>query len=108
MTTCDLTNRKCVPCEGGVPSLTMDEARKFLKEVHGWALADKQIEKNFKFKDFILAMKFVNKIAEVAEAEGHHPDIFIHYNQVKITLWTHAVNGLTENDFIVAAKIDAL
>jgi 4a-hydroxytetrahydrobiopterin dehydratase len=104
----ELTKKKCVPCEGGVPPLTEGEYSELLKQIPGWKVADNRVAKQFNFKDFREAMKFVNKIAEVAENEGHHPDISIHYSQVIIELWTHAINGLSENDFIVAAKIDDL
>lgn len=105
---CDLTKKHCVPCEGGVPPLGDAEVAKFLKDVPKWKRDGKKIERDFRFKDFVENMAFVNRIAQVAESEGHHPDLTIHYNQLKVTLWTHAVSGLTENDFIVAAKIDAL
>lgn len=88
----------------------MDPAlmRNYLEGASGWKLEGKQIEKEYKFKNFIEAMKFVNRLAEVAEHEQHHPDVFIHYNKVKVMSWTHVANGLTENDFILAAKIDAI
>jgi 4a-hydroxytetrahydrobiopterin dehydratase len=108
MQVCDLTKKKCKPCEGGVPPLGKEEVKKLLGEVRSWTLNGKTIEKEFSFKDFVAAMKFVNQVAEIAEEEGHHPDLFIHYNRVKVILWTHAVDGLTENDFIEAAKIDVL
>ena len=105
-----LSSLKCVPCEGGMDPLTSHEFEKYLKEVKGWRVVDnKKISKNFKFNDFSKALVFVNKIAEIAESEGHHPDIFIHnYNQVKIILTTHAIGGLSANDFVIAFKIDAL
>ena len=104
----DLTQKKCIPCEGGMPPLNEGEIEKLLKHVNGWDVEDGRLTKQFNFKDFREAMGFVNKIAEVAESEGHHPDIMIHYSQVNIELWTHAINGLSENDFIVAAKIDEI
>ena len=104
----DLTQKKCIPCEGGMPPLNEGEIEKLLKHVNGWDVEDGRLTKQFNFKDFREAMGFVNKIAEVAESEGHHPDIMIHYSQVNIELWTHAINGLSENDFIIAAKIDEL
>jgi 4a-hydroxytetrahydrobiopterin dehydratase len=105
----DLLNKKCVPCEGGVFSLTREEAEKYLAEVSGWTLDEKtlKISKEYKFKDFIGAINFVDKISEIAEGEGHHPDIHIFYNKVLLELSTHAIGGLSENDFILAAKIDA-
>ena len=104
----ELTQKKCVPCEGGVPTLNKSEVERLLAEVPGWTLAGKWITKEFKFKNFVEAMKFVNRVAEVAEAEGHHPDIHIHYNLVRFDTWTHAIDGLSENDFILAAKINSL
>ena len=103
-----LTEKKCVPCEGGVPTLNKTEVEHLLAEVPGWAVAGKWITKEFKFKDFVEAMKFVDRVAAVAEAEGHHPDIHIHYNLVRFDIWTHAIDGLSENDFILAAKIDSV
>lgn len=104
----ELTQRKCVPCEGGVPSLGKAEIERLLTQVSGWSLQGKWISKDFKFKNFIAAMEFVNRVADIAEQEGHHPDIHIHYNLVRFDIWTHAIDGLSENDFILAAKIDAL
>lgn len=103
----DLLNKKCIPCEGGVLSLTKEEAEKYLTQVSGWILNEKaqKISKEFKFKNFIEAIEFVNKIASVAEKEGHHPDIHINYNKVLLELSTHTIGGLSENDFILAAKI---
>lgn len=109
MQTCDLTNKKCKPCEGGIPALTPDEAKKLLGDVKGWKLSGNKIEKDYVFKDFVQALKFVNRVGEIAEGEGHHPDILLHgYKNVRIDLWTHAIGGLSENDFIVAAKIDTI
>lgn len=103
----NLLSKKCIPCEGGMPPLSKEEAEKYLAEVSGWKLEDeKKIEKRFKFENFKEAMKFVNKVAELAEAEGHHPDFAIMYNRVILNLTTHAIGGLSENDFILAAKID--
>ncbi|MDA2936002.1 4a-hydroxytetrahydrobiopterin dehydratase [Patescibacteria group bacterium AH-259-L05] len=103
------TQKHCVPCEGGVLPMSRDEARRALKQVSGWELADDtKIKKLFTFQDFKQAMKFVNSIAKLAEDEGHHPDISITYNKVWFELTTHAIGGLSENDFIMAAKIDQL
>lgn len=106
----NLLNKKCVPCEGGAMPLSKIEAEKYMAEVFDWALDEKgqKISKEFKFKDFIGAINFVERVADVAEMEEHHPDIHIHYNKVRLELWTHAIGGLSENDFIVAAKIDAM
>jgi 4a-hydroxytetrahydrobiopterin dehydratase len=106
----DLLQKKCVPCEGGVAPLVQIEAEAFMKWVDAWTLAPdiKKISKEYKFNDFKDAMVFVNKVADVANAENHHPDIYIYYNKVKLELTTHAINGLSQNDFIVAAKADAV
>lgn len=105
-----LAGKKCVPCEGGVPPFDTDKIDKYKKEISSeWTVLDgKKLERKFKFKDFKEAMEFVNKIADIAEEEQHHPDIKIFYNLVTITLWTHAIGGLSENDFILSAKIDAI
>ncbi|MEK7071515.1 MAG: 4a-hydroxytetrahydrobiopterin dehydratase [Patescibacteria group bacterium] len=88
---------------------TREEAEKYLPDVPDWTLSadNLKISKEYKFKDFIGAINFVNKVSEIAESEGHHPDIEVHYNKVRLTNWTHAIGGLSENDFILAAKIDA-
>ena len=106
----ELTEKKCVACEGDVPPIKGTEIQEYLSQLKNpWEVIDEtKIQRNFTFKDFIESMKFVNSLAELAEKEGHHPDIHIHYNEVLIVLWTHAIGGLSENDFIVAAKIDAL
>ncbi|MFM7088986.1 MAG: 4a-hydroxytetrahydrobiopterin dehydratase [Candidatus Paceibacterota bacterium] len=103
-------NKKCVPCEGGVDPFLPEEARNYMLDVPGWNLAaeSKSIEREFKFADFIGAINFINNVADIAESEGHHPDIEIHYNKVKLTLTTHSIGGLSENDFIVAAKVSEL
>ncbi len=106
-----LAGKRCIPCESGTPPAPKDNVEHWLKEVNpDWRLIDdgKKIERQYSFADFLTAMAFVNDVARVAEAEGHHPDIYIFYSEVKLTLWTHAARGLTENDFILAAKIDAL
>jgi|SRR6185503_9349272 len=108
--TSDIKQKKCVPCEGGVKPLTPDEYGAFLRnELSGWAeREEKYIEKDYKFKDFKEALAFVNKVGAIAEEEGHHPDINLHgWNKVKLTLSTHAIGGLSENDFILASKIDS-
>lgn len=107
----DLTSKECVPCEGGVPPLESEEIEELLTEVRGWELleeAQPKIRKEFKFGDFDEAMGFVNEVAKLAENEGHHPDIEISYNVVTLELYTHAIDGLHENDFILAAKVDEL
>jgi 4a-hydroxytetrahydrobiopterin dehydratase len=106
----DLSKKKCVPCRGGVPPLPTEKAQELLKELNiAWKLADNKIERTYKFRNFREAMVFINKVASIAEAEGHHPDIHLEgWNSVRIVLYTHAIGGLHENDFIVAAKIDGL
>ena len=103
-----LAERKCVPCEGGVPALTAAEAGEMAGAVPGWAITGeaKRLEREFAFRDFVANMAFINRVADIAEREGHHPDFTVHYNRVSFSIWTHAVGGLTENDFILAAKID--
>ncbi len=105
----DLKNKHCVPCEEGGDALNHNEVEELMTQIQSWETEEyRKIFKNFRFKDFKEAMVFVNKVAEVAEAEGHHPDIHIFYNKVTIDLWTHAVGGLSHNDFILASKIDEL
>ncbi|MEK7193388.1 MAG: 4a-hydroxytetrahydrobiopterin dehydratase [Patescibacteria group bacterium] len=103
----NLLSKKCVPCEGGVPALTEAEAVNFLEELSDtWKLEGNKIAADFKFKDFKEAMRFINNVAVLAEKEGHHPDITVNYSKVHLVLWTHAIGGLSDNDFILAAKID--
>jgi 4a-hydroxytetrahydrobiopterin dehydratase len=106
----DLASRHCVACRGGTPPLSEKEARALLPGVPLWSLAEgsTRLTRRFEFRDFVQAMEFVNRVAEIAESEGHHPDIAIHWNKVDLVLWTHAIGGLHENDFIVAAKVDRL
>lgn len=104
----ELTQKRCTPCEGGVPPLGKDAAERLLGQVAGWSLSGKGISKEFQFKNFVEAIGFTNRVAELAEQEGHHPDIHIHYSRVRFDIWTHAIGGLSENDFILAAKIDEL
>ena len=106
----ELAKKKCVPCRGGTPPLSAAEAKTYLAAVPEWRVSadGKQITRTFTYKDFIQAMKFVNKVAEVAEEQGHHPDIHIHWNKVELVLWTHSIGGLHENDFVMAAKLERL
>ena len=108
----DLIQKKCKPCEGGTLPMQKEDAAKLMMQVIGWQLLQingvDAIEKRFKFKDFAEAMKFVNNVAALAEEEGHHPNFDIRWNKVALTLWTHAIEGLSENDFIMAAKIGEL
>jgi 4a-hydroxytetrahydrobiopterin dehydratase len=104
----ELAQRKCVPCEGGVPPLDELAARNYLRSLRGWDLvAGRRIQKEYTFKDFARALAFVTRVGAIAEAEGHHPDILIHsWNRVRLEIFTHVIGGLSENDFILAAKID--
>jgi 4a-hydroxytetrahydrobiopterin dehydratase len=103
----DLADKKCVPCRGGVPPLSHDEIQPLMERVNGWTVeADKKLIKTYKFKDFMGPMGFANRIAEIAEGEGHHPDLYVAWGKVEVFIWTHKVDGLTESDFILAAKID--
>ena len=107
----NLASKKCVPCEGETPPLSKEQVKKLLPQIQGWIMGSdfKKISRDFKFKDFKAALDFVNKVAELAESEGHHPDILVHdWNKVRLELSTHAIGGLSENDFIMAAKIDGL
>ena len=106
----DLTQQKCVPCEGGVKPFDEPEIQLYLSYLKTtWNIDDnKKIEKKFTFKGFKDAIAFVNKVAEIAESEGHHPDIEVSYNIVELKIWTHAVGGLSVNDFILARKIESI
>lgn len=107
----ELRARKCVPCEGGVPKLTAAEADAQLARLQGWKICHEgeRIRKEWTVKNFMAAMRFFNAVADVAEAEGHHPDLhLVGYRNAAIEIWTHAIGGLSENDFILAAKIDEL
>ncbi len=103
-----LSTKRCVPCQAGTPPLARADIEKYLSQIGaGWTLeGEKILSKQFKFRDLVEAMKFVGAVAGIAEAEGHHPDIHISYNKVRFDLWTHAIGGLSENDFILAAKIE--
>jgi len=105
-----LASKSCAPCRGGIPALTPAEADRFRSGVPGWSLEENatRLHRRYEFRDFVEAMKFVNRVADVAEREGHHPDIAIHWNKVDLVLWTHKIGGLHENDFILAAKVDRL
>ena len=109
----DLLNKKCVPCEGGVTAFDVSEIHKYQKKVDGWeVLKDGKniyyLEKKFVFKDFLGSQNFVNEVGKISEQEGHHPDIFFGWGYAKINISTHAIKGLSENDFILAAKIDKI
>jgi 4a-hydroxytetrahydrobiopterin dehydratase len=107
----ELARKSCVPCEGGVPRLTLAQATKLLKSVPGWKLTHdgKRIRRDWLMKNFVAGIAFFKKVAKVAEEEQHHPDLHLAgYREASIEIWTHAIGGLSENDFILAAKIDRL
>ncbi len=106
-----LVAKKCVPCEGGVPKYTRQQAEEQLKNLTGWQLTTdgQRIRKSWTVKDFLAGLEFFNEVAQLAEAEDHHPDLHLEgYRNLSIEIWTHAIGGLSENDFILAAKIDRL
>src|SRR3954453_23980914 len=105
----DLASLQCVPCRGGVPPLRGDEIKKFAEQVKGWdVIEEHHLRRIFEFKDFREALGFVNRVGEVAEGQGHHPDISFGWGRAEVTIWTHKIDGLTESDFILAAKINRL
>ena len=106
----DLTQKKCVSCEVGGAPLTPDEVQMLYAQVPKWTVSEdsKKIHRTFEFKDFAGALAFADKVGAIAEEEGHHPDLHVSWGKVTVELWTHAVGGLSENDFIVAAKIDRI
>jgi len=107
--TSDLLSKHCVPCEGGTEPLARSAAEAYLTATPGWDLVldePSKLTRNLKFKDFVAAMQFLNRVADVAEEEGHHPDFSVSWNRVQLELTTHAIGGLSENDFIMAAKIN--
>ncbi len=105
----ELENKKCTPCEGGTKPLIREEIEPCLNQLKGWIVVEEHhLMKEYKFKDFKEALEFVNKIGEVAETEGHHPDIHLSWGKVEVIIWTHSIGGLSINDFIIAAKIDKL
>ena len=108
MTANDLAHGKCKPCEGGVAPLTPDEIARLLKQLQGWEYAGGVIAKTYAFKNYYQTMAFVNAAAWISHREDHHPDIAVGYNQCRVSYVTHAIDGLSENDFICAAKLDAL
>lgn len=105
-----LAEKECIPCKGGVPRVEGNELSRLTNELGGgWKVIDgHQLEKEYKFKNFRDALAFTNKVGELAESQGHHPDIFLAWGLVKLTIWTHKVDGLTESDFILAAKAERL
>ena len=105
----ELATKTCVPCRGGTPPLQGTELENLRMQVPDWKVVDEHhILREFKFRNFREALAFVNRVGELAEEQGHHPDIFLAWGKVQVTLWTHKIDGLTESDFIMAAKIDRL
>jgi len=109
----DLLDKKCVPCEGGILPFDVSEIHKYQKKVDGWNVKTSEkkkyfLEKNFEFKNFKNSQNFINKVGEISEKENHHPDISFGWGYAKIVITTHAIDGLSENDFILAAKIDQI
>ena len=106
----DLAQKRCLPCEGGVEACSFEQSAGFLKQLQGWELSEdgKRIRKDWKLKNFMEGIRFFEKVAKIAEEEMHHPDLHLEgYRHVWMEIWTHAIGGLSENDFILAAKIDA-
>jgi 4a-hydroxytetrahydrobiopterin dehydratase len=105
----ELAEKSCVPCRGGVPALRGQELAALAAQLPDWqVVAEHHLTRSFKFTNFRTALEFVNRIGELAEQQGHHPDILLAWGRVDVTSWTHKINGLTESDFILAAKIDRL
>lgn len=105
----DLSTKKCIPCEGGIPPLNESQISGYMKQVSDtWHVNDNKLSKEFFFVSYRHTIDFVNKVADIAESEGHHPVIHVYFGRAVIELWTHAINGLSENDFILAAKIDKI
>ena len=109
----ELADKKCIPCEGNIPPFDTKEIHKYLKKVDGWDVKQDESKnfyliKEFKFENFINSQKFINKVGNIAETEGHHPDIWFGWGYAKIKIFTHAIKGLAESDFILAAKIDKI
>ncbi len=104
-----LAQKTCVPCKGGHPSMKGEKLQSLARQVEDWSVVDEHhIEKTYKFPDFVAALGFVNKVGSLAEEQSHHPDIYLAWGKVGIKIWTHKIDGLTESDFILAAKIDEL
>ena len=106
----DLASKSCVPCKGGVPPLAGDALRTLQAQLgNGWQVVDgHHLEKSFAFPDFRAALAFTNRVGELAEAQSHHPDLFLAWGVVRVSIWTHKIDGLTESDFVFAAKADRL
>jgi 4a-hydroxytetrahydrobiopterin dehydratase len=103
-----LAKKRCKPCEGGVKPFSAEESKQLLKELKGWTIENGRLAKTFAFQNYYETMAFVNALAWVSHREDHHPDLGVHFNNCRVEYWTHAIGGLSENDFICAAKADAL
>ena len=109
----ELSEKKCMACDGNTPAFNIDEIHKYLKKVDGWDVKsndDKNyyLEKDFKFSNFLESQRFINKVGDIAETEGHHPDIIFGWGYARVKIFTHAIKGLAESDFILAAKVDKI
>jgi 4a-hydroxytetrahydrobiopterin dehydratase len=105
----DLAKKECIPCTGGVPPLPQDKIQELLRQVPGWRTErDHHLTKEYKFPDFVQALAAVNRIGALAEQQGHHPDLYLAWGKVRVEIWTHKIDGLTESDFILAAKIEEI
>jgi len=108
----ELYKKKCVPCKGNIPPFDMKEIHKYLKKINGWEVKNKNnsyfLEKNYKFKNFKISQLFVNEVGKIAETESHHPDIHFGWGYAQVIIFTHAIKGLAESDFILASKIDQI
>lgn len=103
----ELAKKNCVPCKGGVPPLRGEAIGQLLAQIEGWEAVDEHhLRKTYRFKDFVQALAFVNRVGAIAEEQGHHPDIHLTWGSVRVEIWTHKINGLTESDFVLAAKAD--
>ncbi len=109
MEVCDLANKECVPCRGGVPPLKGAELTQYTQQLPQWSVKNEHhLHRAYSFPDFVSALAFVNQVGQLAEQQGHHPDIFLAWGKVEITIWTHKIDGLTESDFVLAAKIERM
>ena len=103
----ELAEKQCVPCRGGIPPLTAEEISPLVEQISDWEVVENHhIQKTFKSDNFSSALDFVNRVGEIAEEQGHHPDLYLAWGKVEVKIWTHKINGLNESDFILAAKID--
>lgn len=104
---CDLASKECVPCRGGVPPLTPEQREPLLAQLSGWTVVDgHHLSKQYDFENFVDGLAFVNRVGEVAEQNSHHPDLSLSWGKVRVDVWTHKIDGLTESDFVLAAKCD--